>query len=129
MQFTAQLDGTLNYVRAYSPTEVVIGERVLRSSVIVAPRELIVDWPPRNIGELGIAELAPVLALTPEVILLGTGRRQVFPDARILAAAAHAGAGLEVMDTLAACRTYNVLLQEGRRVVAALIISGGESPG
>jgi uncharacterized protein len=129
MQFTAQLDGTLNYVRAYSPTEVVIGERVLRSSVIVAPRELIVDWAPRSVDELGVAELAPVLALTPEVVLLGTGGRQVFPDARILAAAARAGAGLEVMDTLAACRTYNVLVQEGRRVVAALIVAGGESPG
>jgi uncharacterized protein len=70
-----------------------------------------------------------VFALNVDVVLLGTGRTQEFPAARILAAAGRAGVGLEVMDTAAACRTYNVLLQEERRVAAALMLSGGEGPG
>lgn len=122
MRFTADTVSTLNFVRAYSANEVIVGERVLRSSVIVAANTLIVDWPPRSVAELTEDHLVAVFALGAEVVLLGTGAQQTFPAPRILAAAARAGVGLEVMDTPAACRTYNVLLQEERRVAAALML-------
>jgi uncharacterized protein len=122
MQITTVIDPALNFVRAYSSAEIVIGERIMRSSLVVTARDLIADWPPRSIADLTEAHLAAVLALEPQVVLLGTGARQRFPEARILAAAAGAGIGVEVMDTAAACRTYNVLLAEERRVAAALIL-------
>jgi len=129
MRFTLQTGSALNYVRAYSASEVVIGDRIIRSSVIVTASELVTDWPPRTVGELRDEHLATVFALAAEVVLLGTGRRQEFPSAAILATAARAGVGLEVMDTAAACRTYNVLVQEERRVAAALMLSAGARPG
>ena len=68
------------------------------------------------------ADFAALLAQQPEIVLLGTGRTQRFPHPRLSAALAAAHVGLEVMDTRAACRTYNILLGEGRRVVAAVIL-------
>jgi uncharacterized protein len=78
-----------------------------------------------RIEDLEVEHLQAVLALEPQIILLGTGERQVFPAPAIAAAVQAAGIGLEVMDTRAACRTYNVLVQEGRRVAAALIVGAG----
>jgi uncharacterized protein len=73
--------------------------------------------------ELTAADLEPVLALQPEVLLLGSGVRQVFPPHELLARLYAARVGFEVMDTGAACRTYNVLVGEGREVAAALLIT------
>ncbi len=122
MRFTIDTVSSLNFVRAYSASEVVVGERVVRSSLIVSANALILDWPPSSVAELNEEHLVPLFALGADVVLLGTGARQTFPAPRILAAAARAGVGLEVMDTPAACRTYNVLLQEERRVAAALML-------
>jgi len=124
MRIATVIDPALNFVRAYSAAEIIIGERILRTSIVVTARNLIADWPPRSIADLTQTHLAAVFALGPQVVLLGTGARQRFPEARILAAAARAGIGLEVMDTAAACRTYNVLLAEERQVAAALILEG-----
>ncbi|QSX77043.1 Mth938-like domain-containing protein [Agrilutibacter solisilvae] len=100
----------------------VVNDRRLTASFILATDRLIEDWPVRDIHALQPADLAPVLALEPEVILLGTGERQVFPAAVI--AAAHArGVGLEAMTNAAAARTFNVLASEGRRVVAAFVLT------
>jgi uncharacterized protein len=62
------------------------------------------------------------LTLEPEIVLLGTGRRQQFPHPRLTQALLEQGVGVEVMDTAAACRTYNVIMLEGRRVAAALLL-------
>jgi len=75
------------------------------------------------VDELTASDLEPVLALRPEVLLLGSGPRQVFPAPELLAQLYAARIGFEVMDTGAACRTYNVLVGEGRAVAAALIIA------
>ena len=69
-----------------------------------------------------MADLEPLLGLAPEVVLLGTGARQHFPDAQVLRILHQQRIGVEVMDTSAACRTYNVLVTEGRSVAAALIV-------
>ena len=65
-----------------------------------------------------------MLALQPEVVVLGTGARQVFPPASVLAACLSRGIGIEVMANPAAARTFHVLAGEGRKVVAALILQG-----
>ena len=124
MKFTLDSPATPYVVRGYSPGLLRIGQRELTRSVIVSAESLIDDWRPQNIGELTAEDLEPALALRPEVLLLGSGARQVFPPHELLARLQHgARVGLEVMDTGAACRTYNVLVGEGRAVAAALIIA------
>jgi uncharacterized protein len=123
MKFTLDRPATLHVVRGYRPGLLRIGERELTRSVIVSAESLIDDWRPQDIGELTAEDLEPALALRPEVLLLGSGARQVFPPYELLARLHAARIGIEVMDTGAACRTYNVLVGEGRAVAAALIIA------
>lgn len=122
MKFTLQTPSSLNLVHACSEDEIRVRELVIRASVILTETEIVFDWPPASIEELTALHLQAALRFEPELILLGTGTRHVFPDARVIAGVQAAGVGLEVMATRAACRTYNVLVQEGRRVAAALIV-------
>jgi uncharacterized protein len=123
MKFTLDRPATPHVVRAYAPGLIRIGEREFARSVIVSAQTLVDDWRPQHVGELVAADLEPALALQPEVLLLGSGARQVFPAPDLLAQLYAARIGFEVMDTGAACRTYNVLVAEGRAVAAALIIA------
>jgi len=123
MKFTLDRPGTPHVVRGYAPGRLRIGEREYARSVIVSAATLIDDWRPQHIGELTAADLEPALALQPQVLLLGSGARQVFPPPELLAQLYAARIGFEVMDTSAACRTYNVLVGEGREVAAALIVA------
>jgi uncharacterized protein len=109
-------------VRSYAPGEVRVGDAVLHRSCLISAERLIDDWRPQTIAELSEADLEAVFALQPEIVVLGSGTRQRFPDAHLLAAILARGIGCEVMDTGAACRTYNVLVSEARRVVAALLL-------
>jgi uncharacterized protein len=109
-------------VRSYLPGEVRVGDTVLHRSCLLRADQLIDNWRPQRIEELTEADLEAVFALDPEIIVLGSGTRQRFPDARLLATILARGIGCEVMDTGAACRTYNVLVSEDRRAVAALIV-------
>ena len=113
---------TINVVRSYGPGVIRVGDRSFGSSVIVTPTTLIEDWRPSGIDRLLPEDLEPLLRMRPEVLLIGSGMRQVFPDRATMAALYSAGLGFEVMDTGAACRTYNVLAAEGRDVAAALIV-------
>jgi uncharacterized protein len=99
----------------------VNGARHSRSLVVSADR-LITDWPVTAVEGIGADHLAAIVELRPEIVLLGTGRAFTFPEPRLLAPLHNAKVGVEVMDTAAACRTYNILLGEGRNVVAALIL-------
>jgi uncharacterized protein len=98
----------------------VNGERRDRSLVVSG--EQIAEWAPRSIDALAAADVAPLLELRPEIVLIGTGASFRFPDPAALAPLHAARVGVEVMDTKAACRTYNILLAEGRNVVAAVIV-------
>ncbi|MGH8178051.1 MAG: Mth938-like domain-containing protein, partial [Steroidobacter sp.] len=109
-------------VRSYSPGELRVGDDTLRRSCVLRADQLIRDWRPQTIEELTLADLDAVFALDPEIIVLGTGERQRFPATELLAAILSRGIGCEVMATDAACRTYNVLVSEDRRVVAALML-------
>jgi uncharacterized protein len=123
MKFTLDRPATRHLVRGYSPGALRIGEQEYSRSVIVSATTLITDWRPQRMDELTAADLEPVLALQPEVLLLGSGVRQVFPPHDLLARLYAARIGFEVMDTGAACRTYNVLVGEGREVAAALLVT------
>jgi uncharacterized protein len=122
MQFTLESSSRVNLVRAYSRTELRIGEERVRSSCLVCADRLVTDWPPARLEELRPEHLEAIFVLQPEVVLLGTGERQRFPPAEIRAAFAARGVGLEVMELGAACRTYNVLVPEERPAVAALFL-------
>jgi uncharacterized protein len=122
MKFSLDQPMTINVVRGYGPGVIRIGDRSFGCSVIVTPATLVKDWRPTRIAELLAEDLEPLLQLRPEVLLIGSGLRQVFPERATMAALYSAGIGFEVMDTGAACRTYNVLAAEGRNVAAALIV-------
>ncbi|MGH8495026.1 MAG: Mth938-like domain-containing protein [Gammaproteobacteria bacterium] len=123
MQFTRENDRSVNLVRACAPGRVQVNEQEFSRSMILTRERIIPDWSPTVVDELCAADLDDVLALDPEIILVGTGERLRFPDQKLLARALERGVGIECMDTGAACRTYNILVQEGRRVAAALLIS------
>jgi uncharacterized protein len=109
-------------ISAYEPGHIRVGGSSYRSSLIVAPDRVLDHWRPESVERLEPEDFAPVLSLEPEIIVLGTGAAQTFPDPAVYALAINRGVGLEIMDTGAACRTYNILMSEGRRVVAALIM-------
>ncbi len=111
-----------NLFTGYGDGYVEINRQRHTSSLVVSAERLITDWPVDSVGALGADHLAAIVELRPEVVLLGTGRAFMFPESRLLAPLHAAKIGVEVMDTTAACRTYNILLGEGRNVVAALIV-------
>lgn len=111
-----------NTIRSYSPGEIRLRDETLRSNVILSGDQLIRDWNPPPVAELSIADFAPVLELEPEIILFGTGSRQQFPAITVLTELLQSGVAIEVMETSAACRTFNVLIGEYRAAVAALLI-------
>jgi len=111
----------LNTFTGYGNGFVMVnGERHV-ASLLVQPERL-QAWPVSAFAALAEAHFAALAALGPEVVLLGTGGRLRFPHPRLSAPLARAGIGLEVMDVQAACRTYNILMAEERRVLAALIL-------
>jgi uncharacterized protein len=122
MKFTLDRPAAAHVVRSYAPGLIRIGDRDLATSVIVTASTLIEPWRPRRMADLAAVDLEPVLALRPEVLLIGSGERQVFPAPDLLAALYAARLGFEIMATGAACRTYNVLVAEGREVAAALLV-------
>ncbi|HEX9773524.1 MAG TPA: Mth938-like domain-containing protein [Steroidobacteraceae bacterium] len=122
MKLTVDAPPTANIIRGYSPEGFRIGRRDCVGSVIVSATTLIENWRPRAMADLDIADLEPAFALKPEVLLIGSGTQQVFPGADLLAALYGSKVGFEVMATGAACRTYNVMLSEGRVVAAALLL-------
>ena len=100
-----------------------IGETDYRDNLLVTPDRLIDGWAPGGFDTLSETDFAALAALKPEVALFGSGTTMRFPDSRLTRALTEAGIGLEIMDTPAACRTYNILAAEGRRVAAAILIS------
>jgi uncharacterized protein len=112
-------------IQGYADGEIRLNEVRYGESLVVAPDTLITEWGPGSLDALRAADLRAVHELDPEVVLLGTGTQQIFPGRELMLGMLEKGIGLEVMDTASACRTYNVLMSEGRRVVAALIIDQG----
>ncbi len=109
-------------IRAYEKGQLIINEQAYRNNLIIMPEQLIPDWRPQSVESLTVADFDELLALKPGMIILGTGERQIFPSAALYAEVTNAGIGVEVMNTPAACRTYNILMSEGRSIAAALMM-------
>lgn len=122
MEFHRDTSADLYVIRGYGPEGIRIGQRVIARSCIVTPERIVEAWPVTEPAQLVAGDLDELFALAPEIVILGTGSTLDFPPPAIGAALAARGIGLEVMDTAAACRTYNVLVHEGRGVAAALIL-------
>lgn len=114
--------GALNTVTGYGAHYVDINLARHERSVVVVPDEPVIDWPVASFEALTPEHFEFVLAARPEVVVFGSGSRLRFPHPRLTAALSARRVGVEAMDFMAACRTYNILMAEGRRVVAALLI-------
>ena len=119
MQLTRD-SSAVHFIRAWEPGRLRVADRWVTGNVIVGSEQILEGWTSIEPHRLTIAELEPALALEPTIIVLGTGTERLLPDVELMAACAARSIGLEIMNTPAACRTFNVLLQEQRRVVAAL---------
>jgi len=122
MKFSEDAGGGIHRIDAYGGGRIVVNGRDYFTGLIVSPQRILEAWGPAEPAGLAPAHIAALLALDPQIIVLGTGGRQVFPHPRVYADAWSRGLGIEVMDTGAACRTYNILVGEGRRVAAGLMI-------
>jgi len=109
-------------IRAYAPGRINVSETLLTKSFIVAADRLVDDWPPQRFEDLSLEHLKAALDMEPEILIIGTGKQQRFLPGELMAALSHGTLGVEIMDTAAACRTYNVLLSEDRKVVAAILM-------
>jgi len=111
----------LNLFTAYGEGFVAVNHEKHEKNLILLPESIIPDWSTATPATLDATDMSKLLMLGVEIILLGTGRHLRFPSSALMRPFAPAGIGLEVMDLQAACRTYNILAAEGRKVAAALL--------
>ena len=123
IKFTREVSEA-NLVAAWESGAVRIGEEWIRSHLILSAEDVVRDWDVSDPAGLELTDLAPAIELEPDVIILGTGTSLTLPQIDLMSEVATHGIGLEIMDTPAACRTYNVLVHERRAVVAALFLTG-----
>ncbi len=120
--------GQQHIVTACDPGSIAVNGRVLTRSLLLLPDHLDDTWGPDAYEALAAEHLAQLAAFSRDVLLLGTGLRQRFPPPQLLRPLIDSGRGFEIMDTAAACRTFNILVAEGRIVLAALIIENSRAP-
>ena len=111
-----------NTITGYGDGYVEINQIPYSHAVLLSSDGAISEWPIESFDSLEAAHFAQMVALKPELILIGTGSRQRFPKPELLKALIEAKIGFEIMDSQAACRTYNILVGEGRQVLLALIV-------
>ncbi len=121
MDLTLEKPGDHLFIRSVSAQGIQVVNEFYNSSIIVSANRIIPDWPVKSIEDISERQLEKVLELQPEVVLIGTGARQVFLPPRQMMFFYSRNIGVEVMTTAAACRTFNVLVSESRNAVAALI--------
>lgn len=114
---------TANVVTGTGPGWIRVGPTEYRTNLVLLPDAVVEGWAPAGFDALGEQDFAALLVHRPALVLLGTGARQRIPHPRLLRALTAAHVGVEAMDTGAACRTFNILVAEDRRVAAALVIA------
>ncbi|WP_329743149.1 Mth938-like domain-containing protein [Dyella sp. A6] len=122
MDLSLERPDDILFVRRVSEHAITVVDRDLTGSFLLTPRQAVENWPVTDAGMLDASHVDALLALEPELVVLGTGSRQVFPAAAFMAGFLRKGVGIEVMDNAAAARTYDLLAGEGRHVVAAFIL-------
>lgn len=121
MEFSLDRGDAQYQITAYKPGSIFVNEQEYYVSVLIMPNMLIAPWEPNSINDLTAAHFKEILSLSPQVFILGTGIKQQFPNAKLFADLYEKQIGVEIMDTAAACRTYTILISEGRRVAAGLL--------
>jgi len=124
MDLTLERPGDHLCIRSVSAGGVRIADHWYPGPLIVSASELLTDWDAFEPADLSEERLEPVFGMAPEVVLVGTGPKQVFPAPELLMCFYRRNVGVEFMNTRAACRTFNVLVSEHRNVVAALLPPG-----
>jgi uncharacterized protein len=122
MEFELENGQATYQIQTYRAGSIVVNDQTYHQSIVVLPEKLIVPWGPDSLDFLSTEHFLLLLPHKPQVVLLGTGSRLCFPSAQIYEALTKQKIGVEVMDTAAACRTYQVLMAEGRQVAAAIIV-------
>ena len=129
MRFSPESADGSNLIRAYQEGAVVVNgqrdgrrneQRIEHSVVITA--DVVEQWPPQRFADCGVEHFTALIEHRPELVIFGTGAAQRFPHPSLTRPLLEQGIGVEVMDTAAACRTYNIVAAEGRRVAAALLM-------
>jgi len=121
MEFHLEVPENQFFIRSVSDQGIRIGDDYYKSSVIIADQQLLPDWNASSVEDINEENLQIIFDLQPEVVIVGTGNTQVFLPPATQAHFYRRNIGFEVMSTDAACRTFNVLVSEGRHVVAALL--------
>lgn len=121
MDLSLDLPGNHHFVRSVDERGIRIGDEFFTSAVLVSADRVLPGWPPLEVSGLLEAHLEAIFNFEPEVVLLGTGAKQVFLSPAMMMNFYDRGIGVEVMTTEAACRTFNILVTDGRNVVAALM--------
>ena len=111
-----------NTITGYGDGYIEINKIPYSHAVLLSSDGEILEWPVKSFDELSPADFTQMASLKPELIIIGTGKRQRFPKPELLKTLIEAKIGFEVMDSQAACRTYNILVGEGRQVLLALIV-------
>lgn len=109
-------------IRAYQPGTLKINDKTFNQSLIITPSKLIENWSPQMVTEITTHSFDLIMELKPDILLIGTGAKQVFIASELYGSLINQGIGVEIMSTQAACRTFNALSSENRNVAAALII-------
>ena len=122
MELTLHKPGEHHHIHSVGPEGIRIDDTLYRESLVLSADTLVPGWPVDTIANLAEEHLEPILNLDPEVVILGTGIKQAFPAPSLIMKFYERGIGFEAMTTEAACRTFNVLISENRKAVAALII-------
>lgn len=121
MDLTLQRPGEHHYIHSVSADGIRVVDQVCTEPIVVSRSRLIRDWPVATAGEITADHIRQILDLEPEIVLIGTGERQVFLEPELLMHFYNYPVGVEIMSTRAACDTFNILVSEGRNVVAALM--------
>jgi uncharacterized protein len=122
MELSFEHPGEYLFVRRVGADTVTVVDRDFHKSILLTPKEVIEDWTATDASLLTLADVEKIVALEPELVLLGTGERQIFPPGEVMAGFLRRGIGIEAMTNGSAARTYSLLAGEGRRVVAAFIL-------
>jgi len=122
MKFAEDHNNSIYKITGYDSEGIAINGLMHKHSFILSPMELVNDWQPQDLASLKVEHFAEFYKMNPEVIILGTGAKQIFPDREILKYLVQNRIGYEIMDTQAACRTFNIIMAEGRTVVAGMFI-------
>ncbi len=121
MDLTLQRPSAHHYIHSVSADGIRVVNQLCTGSIIVSANRLITDWPVTTVGEITADHIGQILDLEPEIVLLGTGQRQIFLEPELLMHFYEQPVGVEIMSTRAACATFNILVSESRNVVAALV--------